>query len=346
MRARGYSAAYSEQIVRQIEGFGEYGFPESHAASFALLVYASAWLKCRQAAAFCAALLDSQPLGFYAPAQIVRDAIDHGVPVLPVCVNASHWNCTLEASSADPRQPAVRLGMALVRGLPREAGQRIQAARSRAAFAGVTDLARRAQLGRGELACLAHADALAALTGHRRKALWSALGFDAQAPERVPLAAEPPAQENEPDLYAPTEGQQIVADYRSTSLSLRRHPLALLRPRLQLLRLWSAQQVSQGRHRQLVRTCGIVTCRQRPATASGVTFVTLEDETGCCNIVVWRAIAQRYRQELLGASLMAVYGHLERIDGNGGTVLHVIAGRLVDHSCLLGDLVIGSRDFH
>ena len=346
MLARGYSADYAGQIVRQIQGFGEYGFPESHAASFALLVYVSAWLKCHRPAAFCAALLDSQPLGFYAPAQIVRDAIDHGVAVRPVCVTASHWHCTLEPCTGDPYTPAVRLGLALVQGLAQEAAQRVLAARAESAFTGVQDLVRRAQLNRGELARLAAADALAALTGHRRKALWSALGVDVQAPRRAPLAAEPPAHEDAPGLIAPTEGQDIVADYRSTSLSLRRHPVALLRARLQAMRLFSARQVAQGRHRQLIRTCGIVTCRQRPATASGVTFVTLEDETGSVNIVVWRAVAERFRQALLGASLLTVYGHLERVDTNGGAVLHVIADRLVDHSPLLGDLVINSRDFH
>ncbi len=346
MLARGYSAEYAGQIVRQIEGFGEYGFPESHAASFALLVYQSAWFKCHQPAAFCAALLDSQPLGFYAPAQIVRDAIDHGVTVLPVCVGASHWHCTLEPCAARPDTAAVRLGLALVRALREQTAQRILAARAHAPFADLADLARRAQLERAELACLAAADALASLTGHRRKALWSALGLDAQAPRKAPLAAPPPAREQVPALLAPTEGQDIVADYRCTSLSLRRHPLALLRPQLQSMRLCSASEVAKGRHRQLVRTCGIVTCRQRPATASGVTFVTLEDETGCIQIIVWRAVAERFRQPLLGASLLTVYGHLERVDARDSAVLHVIAGRLVDHSALLGGLVINSRDFH
>jgi error-prone DNA polymerase len=350
MLARGYSADYAEQIVRQIQGFGEYGFPESHAASFALLVYVSSWLKCHRPAAFCAALLDSQPLGFYAPAQIVRDAIAHGVTVAPVCVNASAWDCTLEpdpgAASDRSEVPMVRLGFAMVRGLAQETAQRILDARAQGAFADVADLARRAQLQRGELGSLAAADALAVLTGHRRKALWHALGFDVQGARRAPLAAMPPAHEEAPRLLAPTEGQDIVADYRATSLTLRRHPLALLRPRLQALRLSTAGELAQGRHRQLIRTCGIVTCRQRPATASGVTFVTLEDETGVSNIVVWRAVAERYRKELLGATLLTVYGHLERVDTQGSPVLHVIAGRLVDHSILVGDLVIESRDFH
>jgi error-prone DNA polymerase len=365
MLARGYGAEYAEQIVRQIQGFGEYGFPESHAASFALLVYLSAWLKCHRPAAFCAALLDSQPLGFYAPAQIVRDALDHGVEVRPVCVSASSWHCTLEPCDIDPktdadtdaradvegdaqgdaRVPAVRLGLSLVHGLAEETAQRIVAARRGSAFTGVPDLARRAQLGRAELARLATADALAALTGHRRKALWSALGLDVQGPRRAPLAAEPPLREQQPGLIAPTEGQDIVADYASTRLTLRRHPLALLRSRLESMRLSSARDVAQGRHRQLVRTCGIVTCRQRPATASGVTFVTIEDETGSVNIVVWRDVAERFRPELLGASLLTVYGHLERLDTSGSAVLHVIAGRLVDHSPLLGKLALQSRDF-
>jgi len=345
MLARGYSADYAGQIVRQIEGFGEYGFPESHAASFALLVYVSAWLKCHRPAAFCAALLDSQPLGFYAPAQIVRDAIDHGVAVRPVCIAASHWHCTLEPSANDQATPAVRLGLALVQGLAQETAQRVLTARAQSAFDSVQDLVRRAQLGRGELARLAAADALAALTGHRREALWSALGIDVQGACQAPLAAEPPAYEDVPELIAPTEGQDIVADYRTTSLSLRRHPVALLRPRLQSMRLFSAGEVARGRHRQLIRTCGIVTCRQRPATASGVTFVTLEDETGSINIVVWRAVAERFRKELLGACLLAVYGHLERVDTNSGAVLHVIAGRLVDHSPMLGGLMVNSRDF-
>ncbi len=346
MLARGYRAEYAEQIVRQIQGFGEYGFPESHAASFALLVYVSAWLKCRHPAAFCAALLDSQPLGFYAPAQIVRDALDHGVNVLPVCVGASRWHCTLEPAADRPQTPAVRLGLALVRGLGADAAARIEAARARGAFASVADLGHRAQLARTDIARLADADALAALSGHRRAALWTVLGLDVQAAQQAPLAAGPPRHEPQAQLLPPTEGQDIVADYRSTRLSLRRHPVALLRPRLQALRLSSARQVSQGRHRQLIRTCGIVTCRQRPASASGVTFVTLEDETGCLNVVVWRDVAERFRQELLGASLLAVYGHLERVDTHGSAVLHVIAGRLVDHSRLLGALAMQSHDFH
>lgn len=345
MLARGYPSEYAEQIYRQIEGFGEYGFPESHAASFALLVYASAWLKRHHPAAFCAALLDSQPMGFYAPAQIVRDALNHGVEVRPADVTASDWHCTLQPSSADATQPAVRLGLQAVRGLSRAAAERIVRARTERPFADASDLARRAELNRGEIRALAEADALATLTGHRRQALWAALGLDVQAPRAVPLAAHA-QQEETVALPAPSEGQEIVADYAHLALTLRRHPLALLRPELRRLRLLSAAQIAAARHRQLVRTAGIVTCRQRPGTASGVTFVTLEDETGTVNVVVWRAVAERFRRELLGATLLAVYGHAERVDTPHAPVIHVVAQRLVDLSPRLGALTARSRDFH
>ncbi len=383
MLARGYSSEYAEQIYRQIQGFGEYGFPESHAASFALLVYISSWLKCHQPAAFCAALLDSQPLGFYAPAQIVRDAINHGVTVQPVCVMASHWLCTLEpcvgrsiraeasglpaslrrpyaitgarGDLASPQpgysdrleaaQPAVRLGLMQVSGLSEEAGQRIVQARAQAPFADVHDLAHRAQLDRGDMARLAAADALARLSGHRRAALWGVLGLDSGPARRAPLTGGLAVAERQVELLAPTEGQDIVADYNAMGLTLRRHPLAPLRDRLNRMGLWTAQRIAQARHRQSVRTTGIVTCRQRPGTASGVTFVTLEDETGWINVVVWRATAERFRRELLGATLLTIYGHVERVDAPDCAVIHVIASRLVDHSALLGGLVVDSHDF-
>ncbi|MFN9479710.1 MAG: DNA polymerase III subunit alpha, partial [Betaproteobacteria bacterium] len=345
MRARGYSAEYAEQIYRQIQGFGEYGFPESHAASFALLVYSSSWLKCHEPAAFCAALLDSQPLGFYGPAQIVRDAIEHGVEVRPIDATASDWCCRLDPSTADPAQPAVRLGLELVSGFNEAAAQRIVAARAQAPFADVADLTARAQLTRGEINALAAADALATLAGHRRQALWDTLALDPGAARHAPLAARarPDAQI---ELLPPTEGQDIVADYRATALTLRRHPLALLRERLTGLRLATAARVTASRHQQPVRASGIVTCRQRPGTASGVTFVTLEDETGTINVVVWRAVAEKFRRELLGATLLTVYGHVERVDTPHAPVVHLIAQRLVDHSALLGGLNLPSRDFH
>jgi error-prone DNA polymerase len=345
MLARGYTSEYAEQIYRQIQGFGEYGFPESHAASFGLLVYVSSWLKCHEPAAFCAALLDSQPLGFYAPAQIVRDAMNHGVEVRPLDVTISDWNCTLEPSSADRAKPAVRLGLELVASLPEAAGLRIMAARRDAPYSDAQDLARRAQLSRGEINALARADALATLTGHRRRALWATLGVDGDAPRTAPLAAKTLA-ESEVDLIAPTEGQDIVADYDTTSLTLRRHPLALLRDRFNGKGLLSAAQIGAARNQQRVRTTGIVTCRQRPSTASGVTFVTIEDETGTVNVVVWNSTGEKYRRALLGSTLLTVYGHVERVESGVSPIVHLIASRLEDHSPLLGELTVASRDFH
>jgi error-prone DNA polymerase len=346
MLARGYTAEYAEQIYRQIQGFGEYGFPESHAASFGLLVYVSSWLKCHEPAAFCAALLDSQPLGFYAPAQIVRDALAHGVEIRPIDVTVSDWTCRLDPSTADATQPAVCLGLQLVNGMSEDAGLRIEGARRDRPFASVADLARRARLNRGELDALAAADALATLSGHRRRALWDTLGIDASAPRAVPLTADAPGAKAAVELVAPTEGQDIVADYAHTALTLRRHPLALLRERFNAMRLQPARDVLAARPRQTIRTTGIVTCRQRPGTASGVTFVTLEDETGVINVVVWSSVAEQYRRELLGSTLLTVYGHVERVQTRDAPVVHLIAKRLVDHSPLLGGLSVPSRDFH
>jgi error-prone DNA polymerase len=345
MLARGYTADYAEQIYRQIQGFGEYGFPESHAASFGLLVYVSSWLKCHEPAAFCAALLDSQPLGFYGPAQIVRDALNHGVEVRPIDVTVSDWNCTLAPSSADRAQPAVRLGLELVAGLPAATGERIVAARRDAPFADPQDLARRAALGRGEINALAQADALATLSGHRRRALWATLGVDADAPRAAPLAAGTLA-EPQVDLLPPTEGQDIVADYHHTALTLRRHPLALLRERFDAQGYLSAEAIGRARDRQRVRTTGIVTCRQRPGTASGVTFITIEDETGTVNVVVWNTTGEKYRRAMLGSTLLTVYGHVERVTTGVTPIVHLIASRLEDHSPLLGQLTVASRDFH
>ncbi len=345
MLARGYTAEYAEQIYKQIQGFGEYGFPESHAASFGLLVYVSSWMKCHEPAAFCAALLDSQPLGFYAPAQIVRDAMNHGVEVRPIDVGVSDWHCTLEPSTADAARAAVRLGLELVAGFNETAGERIMAARREAHFTGAEDLARRAQLNRGEIGALARADALAALTGHRRRALWATLGVDADAPRVAPLAAR--ARREAPvDLVPPTEGQDIVADYHHTSLTLRRHPLALLRERFNAKGYLTAAGINDARDQQRVRTTGIVTCRQRPSTASGVTFVTIEDETGTVNVVVWNTTGEKYRHALLASTLMTVYGHVERVTSGVAPIVHLIASRLEDHSPLLGGLLVASHDFH
>jgi error-prone DNA polymerase len=387
MGARGYDEAFARQIYQQILGFGEYGFPESHAASFALLVYVSSWLKHYEPAAFCAALLNSQPMGFYAPAQLVGDARRHGVTVLPPDVTISEWDCTLEkvesetaateagsettfrapaagaperqekssltllrseasrtACSSDPELPAcscdpeLRLGLRLVRGLTEAGAARIVDARRERPFSSVADLAHRARLDRRDLTALADGDALASLAGHRHDAVWSVAGVE----RMPPLLAGIPFDEAQPALAPPTEGQDIVADYRRLGLTLRRHPLALLRRRLHERRLVSADAVRRAPHGRLVRTAGIVIGRQRPDTASGVIFVTLEDETGASNVIVRREIGERQRRELLGARLLGVYGTVER----EGDVVHVLAGRLVDLTPMLGALPTRSRDFH
>ena len=348
MLARGYSREFAEQLFQQIRGFGEYGFPESHAASFALLVYVSSWLKCHEPAAFACALLNSQPLGFYSVSSIVQDARRHGVELRPADVMHSDVDSTLEVESTvemdrhpraggDPVKPALRLGLGLVKGLKAQAAGRVAAARRERPFESTEDLARRARLDRADLSALAAADALAGIAGHRRAALWETLAVDEAT--RLELPAVPAAT---PALVPPTEGDDIVGDYATLGLTLRRHPLALLRERLKKRGIRDAVEVANARHGQLVRTAGIVTCRQRPATASGVIFVTLEDETGHVNLVVWNDLAERQRRELLGARLLEVTGQIQK----EGSVVHVLARRLGDLTPLLGRLATSSHDFH
>lgn len=336
MQERGYDQTFAEAIFEQIKGFGEYGFPESHAASFALLVYASSWLKCHEPEAFLAAMLNSQPMGFYSPSQLVQDAQRHGVKVLPVDVTISGWDSSLEYSAGITR-PAVRLGLSLLRGMKDGAAERIENARAVRPFGNVNDLARRAQLDRKDLHVLADANALASLAGNRREALWQSV---AAVPDRDMLVAAA-VQDETPELGAPTEAHDIVADYRSFRLTLGRHPLELLRPQLLANRLMPASTLRTYRDGRLARGCGLVTVRQRPGTAKGVMFVTLEDETGNVNVIVWPSLLEKQRKEALGASLLAVYGTWQC----QGEVRHLVAQRLVDMSHLLGGLHTASRDF-
>src|SRR5688572_21377458 len=335
MRARGYDEGFARQVFQQILGFGEYGFPESHAASFALLVYVSAWLKRHEPAAFCCALLNSQPMGFYAPAQLVRDACAHGVTVLAVDVHASAVESTLE--TAEDGAPAVRLGLDRVRGLAREAALRIVAARAEGRFGRVADLARRAGLTRRELAALAAAGALSGLAGHRHRAGWEVLGVEAALP-LLPVTAR---EEGLPLLPAPSEGEDIVTDYRTLGFTLARHPLALLRPRLEQDGWLTAAEVADLADGAPLCTGGIVVTRQRPGSAGGVIFVTLEDETGYVNLVVWSRIADAHRKAMLGARLLEVRGRLQR----EGEVRHVVVDALADRSALLGRLTTKARSF-
>ncbi|MDP3699424.1 MAG: error-prone DNA polymerase [Hylemonella sp.] len=342
MLANGYTAEFAEAIFRQIEGFGEYGFPESHAASFALLVYSSAWLKRHHPAAFLAGLLNSQPMGFYSPSQLVQDARRHGVEVRPVDVCVSGWDSVLEPASGRPEAPAVRLGLSLVKGLSLDVAQRITEARASATPRDVQDLALRARLDAGDLKALAAADALAPLAGHRRQQVWAASALHA-APA---LLREAPVHEPALALPEAVEGEAVVHDYASLGLTLRQHPVALLRPQLAAQRLRTAAELRDAPDGRLVRACGLVTTRQRPGTAKGVVFVTLEDETGTVQVIVWKALRERQRAPLLQARLLAVYGRWQRTGEDDHTVTHLIAQHLVDLTPLLGGLVSASRDFH
>ena len=375
MVANGYALPFAQAIFAQMLGFGEYGFPESHAYSFALLAYSSSWLKCHEPACFLTALLNSLPMGFYSASQLVQDARRHGVRVLPIDVNTSDWDCTLEGSPQrlqPPRpipgvrpaalpQPAVRLGLRLVSELHTDAAQRLLQARAQAPnrrFASTEDMALRAGLERHDLQALAAADALAALSGHRRQQMW-----DAAAQHRAPaLLRHAPVNEVPLELPQAPEGEEIVFDYAATGLTLRRHPLALLRPRLARWRLLTALQLQSVPHGRSVRACGIVTVRQRPGTAKGTMFVTLEDETGPVNVIVWPGLIEQWRDALLKSQLLAVQGLWQcatvpvppSAGGQGAApgvpaVRHLVAQRFKDLTPLLGRLggaLHGSRDFH
>jgi len=333
MRQRGYDESFARQIFSQIQGFGEYGFPESHAASFALLVYSSAWLKRHEPAAFTCALINSQPMGFYAPSQLVRDARDHGVEVRPVSVY-SDWDCTLERR--DDGEPALRLGLRLVKGLGEEAALRIMEARD-GRFASVQDLTLRASLSRRELEALADAGALRELSGNRHLTFWQVAGSE----KELPLAPVPRTAEGTPLLAPPTEGQNIAADYRTQGLTLGRHPLALLRADLEAAHIVTSAGLRDLPHGRVVRVAGIVTARQRPQSAGGVMFITLEDETGYVNLIVWERVWSRQRRIASGSRFLEVAGMLQKEGG----VTHVVARKLFDRTAMLGSIVTQSRDF-
>ncbi|HEY5764080.1 MAG TPA: error-prone DNA polymerase, partial [Rhodocyclaceae bacterium] len=347
LTANGYDESFAQRVCAQIQGFGEYGFPESHAASFALLVYASSWIKRHHPAAFLVALLNSQPMGFYRPSQLVQDAKRHGVVVLPVDVTASDVEATLVNASLQPARanatmtPAVRLGLSTVRGLSSAAAERIVAARQAAPFADLVDFLGRCALARDDRDALTAADALRSLAGHRRQAAWDAAAHHVRPALQGDLLADASAERETIALPAPREGEELIADYAHTGLTLRRHPLSLLRPRLAAHRFLAVAEANNSPDSKLARVAGLVTCRQRPGTASGVIFVTLEDETGWANVIVHAQLAEKQRAELLGARLLGVYGVIQR----EGRVVHLIAKRLVDCSAWLGELTVESRDF-
>ena len=336
----GYPPQFAEDIFNQILGFGSYGFPESHAASFAILCWQSAWLKCHEPAAFAAALLNSQPMGFYSPSQIVQDLRRHGIEVRPVDIRYSDWDCTLEFRAAPDdlsRQPALRLGLRLVDGFNQAAAQRIGEARRLRAFTDATDLCTRASLDMRERGLLADAGALKSLLGHRHKARWAVAGVEVQRPLFEAATPEAPVA-----LPLPSVEEDVRTDYDMLGLTLGRHPLSLLRPALTQRRYVRSRDLRRMANGRVVAFAGLVTLRQRPETASGVTFLTLEDEDGLVNAVVWRHVAERFRRALLESKLMLIHGHLESQDG----VQHVIARRLANIGELLGPLSTSSRDFH
>lgn len=361
MRGKGYAETFIDQIFEQIKGFGSYGFPQSHAASFAKLVYVSCWLKRHEPAAFACALLNSQPMGFYSTSQIVQDArrgaprrasdefageeerahaMREAVEILPVDVMHSDWDSTLVGGTCfdDARnaQPAIRLGLREVGGLSASAGQAIVAARAQRMFDDLQDLRLRAQLDEKACNALAEANALRGLVGNRHVARWAVAGLE----RRRPLLPGSP-REDRIDLPAPRIGEEILSDYRATGLSLAAHPMALLRPQMQARRIQGSLELRELRHGRSVHVAGLVTQRQRPATAKGTIFVTLEDEHGMINVIVWPDLAARQRKPLLDSTLLSVRGRWERVDG----VEHLIAGQLQDLSPLLGELQTPSRDF-
>jgi error-prone DNA polymerase len=340
MLERGYPEAFAEQIFDQIRGFGEYGFPESHAASFALLVYVSCWLKCHHPAAFTCALLNSQPMGFYQPAQLVQDLRRHDVSVLPVDVRYSDWDCTLEGP--DPVQARLRLGLRMVKGFGQAAGRRIEAARAEAPFRDQQDLGDRAALNRRELAALAESAALRGIAGHRHRARWEVAGAERPSTDLLRgVARTPPLEPDGTRIRPPSAVDELKADYAATGLTLGRHPLSFIRAQLRRRRVIPAAQLVGLPHGSRVRACGLVTMRQRPMTASGTIFLTLEDETGYVNAVLWRRVWERQRASVLGATLIAIDGVME----SDGEVHHLIAERVHDFSHLAEGLETRSRDF-
>jgi error-prone DNA polymerase len=343
MVARGYDADFAERCFKQIEGFGTYGFPESHAASFALLVYVSSWLKCHYPAVFAAALLNSQPMGFYAPAQIVRDAREHGVEVRPPDVNASDWDCTLEPRSQG--DIALRLGLRQIKGLKQEDAEILVAARG-AGYGEPLDLWRRAGLGAPMLEVLARGDAFRSMGVSRREAFWAARALasapDGPAAQDDGVDALPLFAAAEPAVTLPAApiGEEVVDDYAALRLSLKAHPVALLRPALQVEGRVPCSVLETAKAGRRVRLAGLVLVRQRPGTAKGVIFITAEDETGIANLVVWADTFERFRREVLGAKLLGVTGRVQR----EGRVVHVVVERLEDLTDRLAALTDGSLD--
>ena len=358
MLERGYEQKFAEQLFQQIKGFGDYGFPESHTASFALIAYVSSWLKCYHPAAFCCALLNSQPMGFYAPAQLIQDAERHGVKVLPMELNSSFYDCTLEFPEGYRKpdkhsrltlEPEVRIGFCLAKGLSEPGANAIIEARQFGVFINIQDLVFRSGINKKDLESLAATDALKGLSGDRHRAFWQASGVEKDGQRRdiqsFSFFDDTEFADNDfgVDVLLPvaSEGQNIVSDYTSTGFTLRRHPLAFFRDHLNNYQVSTASQLALIDNEANVKVTGLVTCRQRPLTAAGVIFLTLEDESGFINVVVWPNLGEKLRPIVRQATLLGVAGHVQKSDG----VIHLIARELVDLSHWLGSMELSSRDF-
>ncbi|UAW97656.1 error-prone DNA polymerase [Halopseudomonas nanhaiensis] len=336
MLRNGYTLEFAEKIFEQIRGFGSYGFPESHAASFALLTYASCWLKCHEPVAFACALINSWPMGFYSPDQILQDLRRHNLETLAVDVRYSDWDCSLEPGQGE--QPALRMGLRMIRGLREEAGRSIESARQDGPYQSVADLDRRAGLDARSRELLADADALRGLAGHRHQARWATAGIE---PQLALFEGIDSPTEAAVALPVPSVAEDMQADYATVGTTLGPHPLALLRPQLAARRCRSSRELSDIEHGRYIRVAGLAIGRQRPGTATGVIFVTLEDEFGMVNVIVWADLGERQRKELIGSRLLEIHGRLETKEG----VTHLIAGRLVDLTPMLIGLDVRSRDF-
>lgn len=343
MLGRGYSEDYAKRLFDQIKGFGGYGFPESHSASFALLAYVSSWLKCHHPSAFYVGLLNSQPMGFYTPSQLIQDARRHGVITLAADVNHSDWDHQLLDDGEQGTGAPIRLGLRLIKGLSKDAAWRISAARRHSPYRQISDLRKRAELNRRDLEALVDADALASLSGHRHQARWQVMALEPARPLlEYEQQATGAALSDDVSLPEPAIAESVIADYRSTGVTLRAHPLALLRSQAPFNNCKRQQDLAALNDGRFVRIAGLVTCRQRPGTASGVLFLTLEDETGNNNVVVWPKVQQNFREALMKGRLLMIKGTLQKRDG----VTHIVAGALFDHSDALGNLGLKSRDFH
>ena len=353
MTRRGYDPELAERVFKQIEGFGSYGFPESHAASFAHLAYASSWLKCHHPTVFAAALLNSQPMGFYAPAQIVHDAQNHDVEVRPLDINASDWDCTLEPETGSADQHALRLGLRLASGLAEEEGRlvvKVRRSGNGSPYGSVEEMARRTGISRKAIEALAEADAFKSLGASRRSAMWEAKVIERDMPPLLRLAdnalSEPALiQEAAPALPAETAEQSVVLDYTATGLTLRQHPLALLRPVLLKQGFHDTQRLNTARLGSFIRLPGLVLMRQRPGTAKGIVFITLEDEFGIANLVIYPNIGERDRAAMFGSRLMVAEGRIERETEQAEVpITHLICRKIIDRSELLRRLSVAHGD--